>query len=135
MQVVRAISFDPLTQPVAQFFRTLRTGEKTVQQGAKIESGAANHNGQVSSRLDFRQRLSCQTRILAGGDVAGGIDNVEQMMRGMGALGSVWLGGADLEFAIGGDRIAVHDLAVKARRQRKKKRRLPATRRPSNQTQ
>ena len=44
VQVVRAILFYALTQPFAQFFRTLRTGEETIQQGAEIEPSTSNHN-------------------------------------------------------------------------------------------
>jgi len=51
--------------------------------------------------------------ICAGGDVAGGFDEIQQMMRNAGALGGVGLGGTNLEFPIHGNGITIHDFAGK----------------------
>ena len=114
VQVIRAIFFYALTQPFAQFFRTLGTGKETIQQSAKIEPSTSNHNRQVPTGFNFGKSLPRQTRILARGNVACGVYKIEQMMRNAGSLGGAWFRGTDLEFAIHRDRIAIHHLATKA---------------------
>ena len=68
----------------------------------------------MSARFDLFQYLPRLAGIFTGGDVAGGRDAIEKMMRGAGALGRSGLGGSEIELAVHRDRIAVHDLAAKA---------------------
>ena len=95
---------------------------------AEIEARASNHNRHVLAGLDFGEGLSRLTCVFPRGDVAGGIYKVEHVMRRSGALRRAWLGGSDFEFAIHGDRIAVHHFAMKALGQRQRKRGLPTPR-------
>src|SRR4029077_852273 len=48
MKIIRAVSFRPLAQPLAQFVRSRRAGEKTAEQSAQVESRAARKNRQMS---------------------------------------------------------------------------------------
>ena len=51
MQVIRSAAVSKLSQSLTQFFRTLRTGEKSFKQGAKIEAGSADDDRQVAARF------------------------------------------------------------------------------------
>ena len=75
--------------------------------------------------IEHLPRLAC---IFAGRDVAGGRDAIEQVMRDAGSFGSGGLGRPDVELAVHGDGIAIHDLATEALGKRQRKRRLPAGR-------
>ena len=57
------------------------------------------------------------------------------MMRRAGTFFERWLGGANFEFAIDGDRIAVNDFAIEAFGDGERKRRLTAARRAGDHDQ
>ena len=50
VKITGAAAFGSFAQPLAQFFRTLRTGEKSFEQGTQVESGSTHNN-----RLDGRE--------------------------------------------------------------------------------
>ena len=64
-----------------------------------------------------------------------GSTTIEQMVRRAGALGGAGLGGADVELAIHGDRVAVDDLAVELLSERQRQRRFSAGRGPEDDHQ
>ena len=70
--------------------------------------------------------MTPQTRVLTGSDIAGQIDKIEQMMRDPGTLGEPRLGGANLDLAVHGDGIAIHDFASEALGQGEREGRLSA---------
>ena len=135
MQVACSLLFCALTQPLAQFLGTLRAGKQAFQQRAQIQASPSDHDRQSSPRLDLLQHLAGLAGVFAGGDVAGRIHKIEQMMRDAGALGSRGFRGSNLKLAIHGDRIAVHDFAVKAFSQRQRKCSLTASRRTEHHNQ
>src|SRR5437899_2296406 len=97
-----------LVQTLAQFLGTLRADEESLQKGAEIQSGSANHNRQSLPRLDLSQHVAGLARVFSGGDVARRINKIEQMVGSAGALGERWFCRTNLELTIHGDRIAIH---------------------------
>ena len=114
MQIAGSLLFSALTQALAQFLGTLRAGEQSFQQRAQIQASPTGHDRQSSPLLDLAQDLAGLASVFAGGDVAGRLHKIEQMMRDAGALGSRRFRGPNLKLAIHGDRIAVYDFSLKA---------------------
>src|ERR1700730_4758432 len=114
----RTLLSDSLAQTLAQFLGTLRADEESLQKCAEIQSGSANHNRQSLPRLDLSQHFAGLARVFSGSDVASRINKIEQMVRSAGALGECWFCRTNLELTIHGNRIAVHDFAAEALRQR-----------------
>ena len=45
MKITGAATFRSFAQSLTQFFRALRTGKKSFEQGAQVEAGAAHNDG------------------------------------------------------------------------------------------
>src|SRR5712692_11831920 len=129
MQICRALLLSAPPQPFAQLLRALRSGEEALQKRAQIESGPTNHDRHCSTRLDLLAGFADLARVFSGRNVAGWVNEIEQMMRDESALGECWFRRADLELAVHGHRIAVHDLALEALGQRQRECSLSASRR------
>ena len=126
VQVGGPILVGSFSQTLAQLFRTLRPGEKSIEKGPQVEASASDHDGRVAALLDLLERLARLTRILSRSDVGGRLNDVEQMMRGAGTFFAAGLRSADLEFAIHRDRVAIDDFALKTLREGERKSRLAA---------
>src|SRR5271165_3076208 len=129
------MSFSPSAQALAQFLRALRTGEKSFQQRAQVESRSPNEYWQTAARLDLIEHLSRLAGVFAGRDVAVWCYAIEQMMRSAFSFEGGGLGCSDVEFAVHRDGIAVHNLDTEALRQRQRKSRLAAGCRPKHDHQ
>jgi hypothetical protein len=147
VQMLNPILFSAPAQFLAQFLGALRAGKKSFEQGAKIESGAAADDGQMTPRLALARRIFTVSHvaenyllenlprlacIFSRTDVGERIDAIEQMMGNFGALGRARLGRADFKFAVHRDRIAIYDFTAKAPRNRQGQGRLPARRGPEH---
>ena len=128
MKVTRSTPLHSLAQPFAQLLGTLRPGEEPIQQRTQIKSGSAHNDRQMSTLVNFLQHLPRLPRILSGRDMPRRIDAIHQMMPSTRSFGSGRLGRANIELAVHGDRIAVHDLALKTFSQRQRERGLAAGR-------
>ncbi len=84
MKITGAAAFHSFAQSPAQFFRPLRAGKKSFEQGAQVESGSSHKDGQMAARFDLLQHLPRLAGVFAGCDVVGGYDAIEQMMRSSG---------------------------------------------------
>src|ERR1700683_385796 len=80
MKVIGAACVRTFSQPLPQFFRALRAGEKSFEQGAQVESGSSHQDRQVSPRFDLVKHLPRLAGVVAGSDMAGGRDAIEQVM-------------------------------------------------------
>src|SRR5579863_8062466 len=68
----------------------------------------------MTARLNLFEHLPRPAGVFAGGDVIGGRDAIEQMMRDSSSFGDGWLRRANIELAVHGDGIAVYNFAVEA---------------------
>ena len=105
----------------------LGPGEKAVDQRAQVKSRAADNDRKVMAVADFGEHLPGATGIFAGSHRLRRVDDIEQMMRCAGTFFRRRLGGADVEFSIDSDGIAIDDFALKALGQREGKGRLAGT--------
>lgn len=115
--MLRASLLNSLAQAFAQLFRTLRSGEESIEQCAEIESGAAYNDWQILALSDLSQHVPRLPSIFTRSDVRSRLHKIQQMMRDHLPFCNSWLGGADFKFPIHGDRVAVHDLAMKLLRE------------------
>src|SRR5207302_10834600 len=112
MKIVGTAGGGPLAQSFAQFFGTLRAGKESFEQRAQVQSGSSHYDRQMAVRFDLLKHLPRLAGVFAGCDVAGGRGTIDQVMWDAVSLESGRLGRADVEPAVHGDRIAVHDLAM-----------------------
>jgi len=68
----------------------------------------------MSARFNLIERLACLTRVLSSGYELSRRNAINQVMRRTCPFGNGGFSSPDIEFAVHRDRIAVHDLAVKA---------------------
>src|SRR5438270_10509448 len=65
----------------------------------------------MSAGVDLRDHFPRLAGIFAGGDVMDWVHEIQEMMRNSRPLGRARFGSADFKLAIGGNGIAVHNLA------------------------
>ena len=80
----------------------------------------------MSARFDLFEHLPRLPGIFTGSNVAGGRDAIEQMMRRARQFRRCGFRGPDVKLAVHRNRIAIHDLAVKALGKSQRKRGLSA---------
>jgi hypothetical protein len=87
--------------------------EKPIEESAQIKAGTTNDDWEMFARTNFGEYLARTTGVFAGGHRLLGIDDIKQMVRREGAFLAGGLRGADVELAIDGHGIAVHDFTGK----------------------
>ena len=117
MQVLGPILLGAGAQSVAQLFGPLRTGKKSFEQRAKIESGSSADDGQVFlTQYYLAQNPPRLASIFSGANIGERIHAIQQVMRNFRALRRTGLGRADFKFAVHRNRVAVDDFTVEAAR-------------------
>lgn len=112
VQVSGAFLFRLLAEADAEFFGALRSREQAFKKSAEVEASASDDDGEILALANFGEGFARHAGIFSGGNVAGGIDEIQEMMRGAGAFCGSRLGGADFEFAVHGHGIAIDDFSV-----------------------
>ena len=112
VQGTRSLSFGLMLQTLAEDRRPLRAGRQALQQGAKVEAGAAADDGQPAPARDGGDGGTSGPRIVSRGVEGVRGDDVEEVVRNLPSLLGRRLGGPDLQTAVHGYRIATDNLAV-----------------------
>jgi hypothetical protein len=99
-------------QAVAQRLIAYRSFKEAFEQGAQVEAGASGENRKPAAAGYFRDGGTRQARVFAGGEELVRIQDIDQMMRNITALGEGQLGSADIEVAIDLQRVAIDDFSV-----------------------
>ena len=89
-----------------------RGREESIDQCAKIESGAAGDDRQMAALDDAAEGLAGEPAVVSCGAGFVRRDDVDEVVRDHRALFARGLGGAYLHLAVDGDRVATDDLAV-----------------------
>src|SRR5690606_24815958 len=91
-------------------------GRQAPQQGAEVQAGAAGEDRQATARDDAVDGGARVAGEVGRGIGLPGVAQVEQMVRGAGALGSVGFGRADVQAAVDQSRVDADDLAAEGLR-------------------
>src|SRR5690606_6543363 len=91
-------------------------GRQAPQQGAAVQAGAAGEDRQATARDDAVDGGARVAGEVGRGIGLPGVAQVEQMVRGAGALGSVGFGRADVQAAVDQSRVDADDLAAEGLR-------------------
>src|ERR1700687_742258 len=107
-----------LAQPLAKALVALGAGEQAVEHGAQVEAGSAADDGKAAAGSDLGGGGTRPAGVIAGGEPGVGGGDVDEVVGDAGAILARGLGGADLEFAVDGNRVATDDFAAELQGER-----------------
>ncbi len=82
MKIVRTAAGYAFARTLAQLVRALRTWEKSVEQGAQVQSSSTHDDRQMAAGLNLLQHLPRPPRIFPGSDVICRCNAIQQVMHG-----------------------------------------------------
>ena len=107
-----AVCLGRCPEALANPFRALRQISEPFEQRPQIKAGADGEDGQPRTRLEVGKNSQGALAIAAGGSSIGRIQNVEQMVWHVLALGPRWLGSAKVKAPVELRGIAGNDFAA-----------------------
>jgi hypothetical protein len=105
------------SKSLAKLRGAMGAGKQSFEERTKIETGASDDNGKMSTPGYLGERGTCLTGVFSGREGLAGIDNIDEVMPHAGAIVARRLGGPDFKAAIDGNRIATENFAEKPLRE------------------
>ena len=112
MQVLRAVSVAEACEALAEPGLSLRTYEQRLHQRAQVEARSAHEYWGVITPFNLSDHLSGKACPIAGGEILGGLDDVDQVMRDVLTFGLRDFCCRNVNSSVDLDGIEVDDLAA-----------------------